>query len=100
MKKTLFLLLFHSVINLCFAQNNGWDILNIGHSLTSNNKFAVGGTCLIFAEINSNKVYAFNSITGNWDSTLISTTLEWTDARADGNTAMLVNDSLAVFIAH
>jgi len=97
MKKTLFLLLFHSVINLCFAQNNGWDILNIGHSLTSNNKFAVGGTCLIFAEINSNKVYAFNSITGNWDSTLISTTLEWTDARADGNTAMLVNDSLAVF---
>ncbi|MBK7499711.1 MAG: hypothetical protein IPI19_11550 [Ignavibacteriales bacterium] len=97
MKKVFFLLLFHSVINLCFAQNNGWDILNIGHSLTSNNKFAVGGTCLIFTEINSNKVYAFNSITGNWDSTLISTTLEWTDARADGNTAMLVNDSLAVF---
>ncbi len=97
MKKVFFLLLFHSVLNLCFAQNNGWDIINIGHSLTSNNKFAVGGTCLIFAEINSNKVYAFNSITGNWDSTLISTTLEWTDARADGNTAMLVNDSLAVF---
>ena len=97
MKKTFFLLLFHSVTNLCFAQNDGWDILNIGHTLTSNNKFAVGGTCLIFAETNSNIIYAFNSKTGNWDSTIISTTLEWTEARADGNTAMLVNDSLAVF---
>lgn len=97
MKKTLLLLLFFSTTKLCIAQNDGWDILNIGHTLTSNNHYAVGGTCLIFAETSSNKVYAFNSLTGNWDSTLIPTTLEWTDAKADGNTAMLVNDSLAVF---
>jgi hypothetical protein len=97
MKKILLLLLFFSTTKLCIAQNDGWDILNIGHTLTSNNKYAVGSTCLIFAETNSNIVYAFNSITGNWDSTIVSTTLGWTDAKADGNTAMLVNDSLAVF---
>jgi hypothetical protein len=98
MKRLLLLYIFLSEINPCIAQNNdGWDILNIGHTLTSNSKYAVGSTCLIFAENNSNKVYVFNSITGNWDSTLVSTTLEWTDAKADGNTAMLVNDSLAVF---
>jgi len=97
MKKIFLLLLFFSTIKPCIAQQDGWDLLNLGHPLTSNNKYAVGGTCIIFAEINSNTVYAFNSLTGNWDSTLISTTLEWKDAKADGNTAMLVNDSLAVF---
>ena len=98
MKKIfLLLLLFFSTIKPCIAQQDGWDLLNLGHPLTSNNKYAVGGTCIIFAEINSNTVYAFNSLTGNWDSTLISTTLEWKDAKADGKTAMLVNDSLAVF---
>lgn len=97
MKNLLLLLFFLATLKPCFSQNDGWDILNIGQTLTSNNKYAVGSTCLIFAENNSNKVYVFNSITGNWDSTLISTTLEWTDAKADGNTAMLVNDSLVVF---
>jgi len=97
MRYKILFLLFFLTSKSYFAQIDGWDILNIGHPLTSNNQYAVGSTCLIFAETNSNIVYAFNSITGYWDSTIISTTLGWTDAKADGNTAMLVNDSLAVF---
>jgi hypothetical protein len=39
-----------------FPQQEGWSILNLGHNITSQNKFAVGGTCLIFAE-NSSVMY-------------------------------------------
>ncbi len=59
MKKHL--LLFHFIIfflpgNIMFPQQEGWSILNLGHNITSQNKFAVGGTCLIFAE-NSSVMY-------------------------------------------
>jgi len=97
MKKIIILLSVFLIAASTIAQEDGWDFLNIGHTLTSNNKYAAGSTCLIFAENNSPTVYVFNSLTGNWDSTLITTALEWTDAKADGNTAVLINDSLAVF---
>ena len=65
--------------------------------LTTNNKYAVGGTCLIFAENSSRNVFGFNINTGKWNTITVSTTLPWTVAHSNGNTAMIVNDSLAVF---
>ncbi len=100
MKK--YLLLFHFIIlcfsgNILFSQQEGWSILNLGHNITTNNKFAVGGTCLIFAENSSRTVFGFNINTGKWNSITVSTNLPWTEAYSHGNTAMILNDSLAVF---
>lgn len=100
MKKHL--LLFHFIIfflpgNIMFPQQEGWSILNLGHNITSQNKFAVGGTCLIFAENSSRNVFGFNINTGRWSSIKVSTNLPWTDVYSNGNTAMILNDSVAVF---
>jgi len=100
MKK--YLLLFQSIFfclsaNILYSQQEGWSILNLGHNITTNNKYAVGGTCLIFAENSSRTVFGFNINTGKWSSIKVSTTLPWTEAYSHGNTAMILNDSLAVF---
>ena len=100
MKKNIFLI---PLIVLClsesvtFSQQEGWSELNLGHNLTSSNKYAVGGTCLIFAENTSRNVYAFSSSTGKWSSRTVRTLLEWKEAYSGGNTAVIFNDSLAVF---
>ena len=82
-----------------FPQQEGWSILNLGHNITSQNKFAVGGTCLIFAENSSRNVFGFNINTGRWSSIKVSTNLPWTDVYSNGNTAMILNDSVAVFFS-
>lgn len=86
-----------SIPSLTSAQQSAWDMLYLGKTLTADNKYAVGETCLIFSETSSNEIYAFSSITGNWDSASIATTLSWMDATAGGSCAVLLNDSLAVF---
>lgn len=86
-----------SIPLMAYSQQSLWEMLYVGKTLTSDNKYAVGETCIIFSETSSNKVYAFSTKTGNWDSASITTTLSWTDAVAGGNCAMLLNDSLAVF---
>ncbi len=91
------LIIFCLSADIMYSQQEGWSILNLGHNITSQNKFAVGGTCLIFAENASRNVFGFNINTGRWSSITVSTTLPWTVAHSHGNTAMIVNDSLAVF---
>jgi len=86
-----------SIHLIAYSQQSFWDMLYIGKPLTSDNKYAVGETSIIFSETLSNRIYAFSTITGNWDSAAIATTLPWTDAAAGGKCAMLLNDSLAVF---
>ncbi|MDO9255032.1 MAG: T9SS type A sorting domain-containing protein [Bacteroidales bacterium] len=86
-----------SVSLMAYSQQSFWDMLHVGKTLTSDNKYAVGETSIIFSETVSNRVYAFSTIIGNWDSAAIATTLPWTDAAAGGSCAMLLNDSLAVF---
>jgi hypothetical protein len=95
----LLLAILFSFPSLASSQQSFWDILNVGKTLTSDNKYAVGETCLVFSETSSNMAYAFSTITGNWDSASIATTLPWTDAAAGGKCAMLLNDSLAVFFS-
>lgn len=51
MKKILVLFLFLSATNILVARNDVRDILDVGHTLTSNNKYTVGSTCLIFTQI-------------------------------------------------
>ena len=85
--------------SMASSQQPRWDVINLRKTLTTDNKSAVGETCIIFAETPSNQIYAFSTLTGKWDSTSIATTLSWTDAAAAGNCAMLLNDSLAVFFS-
>jgi len=94
----LIVILF-SIPLMAYSQQSFWDMLYIGKPLTSDTRYAVGENCIIFSETSSNKVYAFSTITGNWDSASIATTLPWTDAAAGGKSAMLLNDSLAVFFS-
>jgi hypothetical protein len=91
------LVIFCFSADIMYSQQEGWSILNLGHNITTNNKYAVGGTCLIFAENSSRNVFGFNINTGKWNSITVSTTLPWTDVYANGNTAMILNDSVAVF---
>ena len=86
-----------SIPLIAYSQLSFWDMLYIGKPITSDTRYAVGENCIIFSEISSNKVYAFSTISGNWDSASIATTLPWTNAAAGGKSAMLLNDSLAVF---
>ncbi len=51
MKKILELFLFLSATNILVARNDVRDILDTGHTLTLNNKYTVGSTCLTFAQI-------------------------------------------------
>jgi len=97
--KALVMAVLFSIPSMATSQQNGWDMLTLGKTLTSNNQYAVGESCIIFAETPSNQVYAFSTLTGSWDSTSVATTLPWTDAAAAGSCAMLVNDSLAVFFS-
>jgi PKD repeat protein len=96
-------LIFLQIIIFClsesvsYSQQEGWAELNLGHNLTANNQYAVGGTCLIFAENSSATVYAFSIISGKWSSRTIPTSPGWDEAISGGNTAMIYNDSLAVF---
>ncbi|MBN1599143.1 MAG: PKD domain-containing protein [Bacteroidales bacterium] len=91
------LIIFCFPADIIYSQQEGWSILNLGHNITSQNKFAIGGTCLIFTENSSRNVFGFNINTGRWSSITASTTLQWTDVYANGNTAMILNDSVAVF---
>ncbi len=97
--KGLLMAVLFSFPLMASSQQSAWDILFLGKTLTNDNKYAVGETCIIFSETSSKEIYAFSTISGNWDSTSIATTLPWTDAAADGKCAMLLNDSLAVFFS-
>jgi PKD repeat protein len=83
--------------SVTFSQQEGWSELNLGHDITANNKYAAGGICLIFAENTSRNVYAYNIYSGKWSSKTIPTSLEWKEVIAGGSTAIILNDSLAVF---
>jgi len=65
-------------------------------NLPSSYKYAVGETCIIFADDTSQTVYAFDINYGDWQVLLVPTELDWIDAEADGNAAMIYNDSIVV----
>lgn len=97
--RSLIMVFLFSFPSMASSQNTAWEMLYLGKTLTSDNKYAVGENCIIFSETSSNEVYAFSTVSGIWDSAFIATTLSWTDAAAAGSCAMLLNDSLAVFFS-
>ena len=75
----LLMVVLFSFPSMASSQQPRWVMLNLMKTLISENKYAVGETCIIFSEKRSNQIYAFSTLTGKWDSTSIATTLSWTD---------------------
>ncbi|HYX10294.1 MAG TPA: T9SS type A sorting domain-containing protein [Bacteroidales bacterium] len=79
-----------------FSQDNYWVSTKLPAPFPSQNQYALGETCLIFATDTSRSVHAFDINKGEWQLLLVPTELDWIDAAADGNVAMIYNDSIVV----
>ena len=86
-------LFFSSTI---FSQESYWVSTQLPGPLPDYYEYALGETCIIFADDTSQAVYAFDINYGDWQVLLVPTQLDWIDAEADGNTAMIYNDSIVV----
>jgi hypothetical protein len=88
------ILLLLSPISL--AQDSSWVSTQLPGNFPLSYQYDVGETCLIFADETSQVVYAFDVNYGDWQVLLVPTQLDWIDAAADGNAAMIYNDSIVV----
>ena len=79
-----------------FSQSADWIIAQLPGELPFNFQYGVGETCIIFADDTSQAVYAFDINYGDWQELLVPTQLDWIDAAADGNAAMIYNDSIVI----
>ena len=78
------------------AQSAEWKIAQLPGDLPLNYQYGVGETCIIFADDTSQSVYLFDINYGDWQTVFVPTQLEWIDAAADGNVAMIYNDSIVI----
>ena len=79
-----------------FPQGSYWVNTQLPGPLPLSYEYSVGETCIIFADDTSQAVYAFDINYGDWQKLLVPTELDWIDAAADGNAAMIYNDSIVV----
>jgi hypothetical protein len=79
-----------------FSQESYWVNAQLPGPLPLLYEYSVGETCIIFADDTSQAVYAFDINYGDWQVLLVPTELDWIDAAADGNAAMIYNDSIVV----
>ena len=79
-----------------YPQENYWVHTQLPGPLPYYYKYALGETCIIFADDTSQSVYAFDINFSDWQVLLVPTQLDWIDAVADGNAAMIFNDSVVV----
>ena len=78
------------------AQTAAWVDVQLPGIFPANYHYDVGETCMIFADDTSSAVYAFDIYSGDWQVLLVPTKLDWQNAAADGNIAMVYNDSIIV----
>ncbi len=78
------------------SQQSYWVSTKLPGQLPQNYEYALGETCIIFADDTSQAVYAFDITYADWQVLLVPTQLDWIDATADGNAAMVYNDSVVV----
>ncbi len=78
------------------SQESYWVSTQLPNPLPLSYKYSVGESCIIFADNTSQAIYAFDINYGDWQVLLVPTQLNWIDARADGNAAMIYNDSIVV----
>ena len=79
-----------------FSQENYWVSTKLPGPFPYQNQYALGETCLIFATDTSQSVHAFDINEGEWQLLLVPTELDWIDAAANGNVALIYNDSIVV----
>ena len=79
-----------------YCQTAEWVRTQLPGVFPASYEYEVGETCIIFADVSSQAVYAFDIDYGDWQVLLVPTELEWIDAKADGNAAMIYNDSIVV----
>ncbi len=89
----IILLLFNSLI---LSQESYWVSAQLPGPLPDNYQYALGETCVIFADDTSQTIYAFDITNADWQVLLVPTQSNWIDAAADGNAAMIYNDSIVV----
>jgi type IX secretion system substrate protein len=89
-------LLFCIPFNNSFCQTAEWVSTQLPYAFPGLYHYSLGETCIIFADDTSQAVYAFDIEYGDWQVLLVPTELEWEDAEADGNAAMIYNDSIVV----
>ncbi len=96
MKKYLLLSLLSLAVIASFSQENHWIRTKLPGLPPVDYQCALGETCMIFADDTSQAIHAFDINEGAWKLLLVPTELEWVEAAADGNVAMILNDSIAV----
>ncbi len=89
---------------LCFAallisstthsQNTHWIRTQLPGQYPFSHHQAFGETCMLFACDTSQAVHAFDINQGEWQTLLVPTQLDWVNVAADGNVAMIFNDSI------
>jgi hypothetical protein len=82
--------------NKFYCQTAEWVSTQLPGAFPRLYHYALGETCIIFADDTSQAVYAFDIEYGDWQVLLVPTELSWEDAEADGNAAMIYNDSILV----
>ncbi len=96
MKKNIICLITLLLQVSILSQESYWVNTQLPGSLPGSYHYALGETCIIFADDTSQAVNAFDINYGDWQVLLVPTQLDWVDASADGNVAMIYNDSIAV----
>lgn len=91
----IFILAFLFNLN-SFSQESYWVSTKLPGLMPTSYHYAVGETCIIFADDTSQAVNAFSLNNVDWKVLLVPTKLNWTAAAADGNAALIYNDSIVV----
>ena len=76
------------------SQDASWVSTQLPGNFPSNYHYALGETCIMFADDTSQAVYAFDIEYGDWQVLLVPTELSWQSITADGNVALAWNDSI------
>jgi len=92
---SLYLFLFF-FISTSFSQTPHWASTQLPGPFPMAYHHAIGKTCIIFVDDTSQAVHAFDINLGAWQTSLVPTESNWIRASADGNVAMVYNDSIIV----
>ena len=82
--------------NTVFAQDATWVSIQLPGNFPNNYHHQIGETCYIFVDDTSNIIYSFSTYSGQWHTYAEQTDSDWNGTMADGNVAMVWNDTTVV----
>jgi hypothetical protein len=105
--KSILVCILLIITTILFAQELGksnsnknlaaeWVSIKLPGDFPTYYQCVIGKSCMLFADDTSSTVYAFDINIGTWQALLVPAELSWKGAAADGNTAMIWNDSIIV----